>query len=121
MAEVVLVTGVRGVIDVELLVGVSEGDRPDLRVQRRPAGVAAVIVPERAPGNRIDRRVPRRIELAIRTDHGVAVVHLGGAVVAWPGRPDPVGLREADRRAVSRILEYAVAASGGRERNEQGQ
>src|SRR3989449_11577633 len=59
VAEVVLVAGVRGVIEVELLVGVSEGDRPDLRVQRRPAGVAAVIVAERAPGDRIDRRGPR--------------------------------------------------------------
>src|SRR5207247_4857107 len=99
-AEVVLVAGVRGVIDVELLLGTAEGDRPYLSIQRRPAWVAAVIVPKRAPGDRIDRRVPRRIELAIRTDHGVAVVHLGRAVVARPGRPDPVGCREADRRTV---------------------
>src|SRR2546422_11572224 len=91
VAEVVLVAGVRGVIEVELLVGVSEGDRPDLRVQRRPAGVAAVIVAERAPGDRIDRRGPRRIELAIRTDHGGAVVHLRRAVVARARRPEPGG------------------------------
>src|SRR3989449_8588600 len=96
VAEVVLVAGVRGVIEVELLVGVSEGDRPDLRVQRRPAGVAAVIVAERAPGDRIDRRVPPRVEPSNRTDHRGAVVHPRRAVAPPPRRPDPPGCPEDD-------------------------
>src|SRR5690606_37717516 len=96
-------------VDVELLVRVAERDRPDLAVQLGAARVAAVLVAEAAARDRVDGRVPGRVELAVRADHGVAVVDLLRARVVRARLPDAERGRGAGRRA-ERARRIRIAA-----------
>src|SRR5712692_7760091 len=119
VAEMVLVTRIRRIVGVELLVGVPERDWPECRVKRRAARVTPVIVPKRAARGRIDRRMPRGIELAVWSDDRVAIVDFRRAIVFGPGGPDTVRLSESGRCLAARRGRRTVAAErGGHEKGE---
>src|SRR6266478_9784242 len=98
--EVILVPGRERIVHVELLVRVSERDRPDLAIERRAARIATMIMSEGAAGHRIDRRMPRGIELVIGPDYRVRVVLGLGTIVVRSGRPESEGCGIADGGAV---------------------
>src|SRR5690242_3639536 len=115
--EMVLVPRVGGIVRVELFVRVPERNGSDGRIEGRTARVATVVVTEGAAGDRIDRRMPRGIELPVRPDDRVLVVDLGGAVVARARCPDAVRRREPRGGSTTRRRECHVMTG---ERRQQG-
>ena len=120
--EMILVPRRERIVDVELLVRVSEGDRPDLAIQRRAARIATMVVSEGAAGHRIDRRMPRGIKLVIGPDDRVRVVLGLGTIVVRSGRPESEGCGIADGGAVvgRRRIVLARRYRGRHEKDQQG-
>ena len=100
VSEVVFVPRGQRVVDIQLFVGVPERDRADFLIQRRAAWIAAVIVTERAAGDGIDGRMPRRIALVIGPHDRVRVVLGSGAVVTRAWSPNTEGCGIAGGRTV---------------------
>src|SRR5256885_5031393 len=98
--EMVLVPRRQGIVDIELLVRISKWNRSYLAVQRRAAWIAAVVVAEGATCDRIDRRMPRGIELVIGSDDRVGIVLRLGAVVVRTRRPESEGRGVAGGRSI---------------------
>ncbi len=91
----IFVTRRERIVHIELLVGVAEWDRPHFAIQRRASRVTAVVMPEGAARDGIDRGVPGRVALVIGTDDGIRIVLRRGTVVVRAGRPD------SERRGVA--------------------
>ncbi len=91
--HMVFAPGIGRVPCLERLVRDAERHVTNDLIEIRPARVAAVLVAERAAAGRIDRWMPRRIELAVGTDHGKRVVLLLRARVVRSWRPEAEGAR----------------------------
>src|SRR6266849_6283788 len=87
-----------------------------------PKCIATMIMSEGAAGHRIDRRMPRGIELVIGPDDGVRVVLGLGAIVVRSGRPESEGCSVADGGAVGgrRRTVLARRHRGRHEKEQQG-
>src|SRR5262245_39065925 len=80
VTELVFVTRVCRIENLELLVGVAENQRSNVFIQIGAARIAAVLVTKGTAGLRIDGRMPGRITETIRTNDRITVVNLDGAL-----------------------------------------
>ena len=122
VADMVLVPHAGRIPDGQLLVGVAERDGAGAAVQVGAARVAPVLVTEAAPGGRVHRRVPGRVELPVRSHDRVAVVNVRGAVVVGAGAPEVICHAHAGRdRWGGRARVVGARREGGGAEEEDGE
>src|SRR5688500_42625 len=97
VADMVLVTPHRRIVNVELLVRVAEWQCADFVVQSRSARITAVLVTERATRHRIHWRMPRGIQQTVGAYCRVTIVVGFRARVTRPRCPQAIRYARTDR------------------------